>query len=47
MTVLQLEVLPDSAAVAERAATFVAEQARAAVADHGRFDFAVSGGHTP
>ncbi len=43
----QLEVLPDAAAVAERAAAYVAEQARAAASDHGRFTFAVSGGHTP
>ncbi|MET0511391.1 MAG: 6-phosphogluconolactonase [Thermoleophilaceae bacterium] len=47
MTALQLEVLPDADAVAERAAAFVAEQAEAAVADHGRLTFAVSGGHTP
>jgi 6-phosphogluconolactonase len=33
--------------VAERAADLVSEQAGAAVADHGRFSFAVSGGHTP
>jgi len=43
----RIEVLPDAAAVAERGAAFVAEQARAAVADHGWFTFAVSGGHTP
>jgi 6-phosphogluconolactonase len=42
-----IEVCPDAEAVAERAAEFVAEQADAAVADHGRFTFAVSGGHTP
>jgi 6-phosphogluconolactonase len=47
VTALQLEVLPDADAVAERAAAFVAERAGAAVADHGRFTFAVSGGHTP
>ena len=44
---LEVEVLPDADAVAERAAEFVAEQARAAVEEHGRFTFAVSGGHTP
>jgi 6-phosphogluconolactonase len=44
---LQVEVLPDPDAVAERGAVFVAEQARAAVSDHGRFTFAVSGGRTP
>jgi 6-phosphogluconolactonase len=42
-----IEVCPDAEAVAERAAEFVAEQADAAVADRGRFTFAVSGGHTP
>lgn len=42
-----IEFLPDPEAVARRAAAFVAEQARAAVADHGRFTFAVSGGQTP
>jgi hypothetical protein len=40
VTVLQLEVLPDADAVAERAAAFVAERAGAAAADHGRFTFA-------
>ena len=44
---LRIEVLPDPEAVAERAAEFVAGQAGAAIADHGRFTFAVSGGHTP
>ena len=42
-----IEVQTDPAAVARRAADFVAGKARAAVADHGRFSFAVSGGHTP
>jgi 6-phosphogluconolactonase len=44
---LRIEVLPDADAVAIRAAAFVADQARVAVADHDRFTFAVSGGHTP
>ena len=44
---LEIEVLADADAVAERAATFVAEQVDAAVADRGGFSFAVSGGHTP
>jgi 6-phosphogluconolactonase len=44
---LQIEVLPDAEAVAERGAELVAEQAARAVGDHGRFTFAVSGGHTP
>jgi 6-phosphogluconolactonase len=43
----QIEILPDAAAVAERAAAYVAERARAAADDHGRFTFAVSGGRTP
>jgi 6-phosphogluconolactonase len=44
---LRVEVLPDADAVAERGAELVAEQARAAIADHGHFTFAVSGGRTP
>ena len=44
---LQLEVLPDADAVAERGAEYVASQAKAAIEDHGRFTFAVSGGQTP
>jgi 6-phosphogluconolactonase len=43
----KLEVLPDAESVAARAATLVAELARAAVADHAGFTFAVSGGKTP
>ncbi len=43
----RIEVLPDPAAVAERAAALVARAASEAVADHGRFTFAVSGGRTP
>jgi 6-phosphogluconolactonase len=43
----ELEVSADVEAVAKRAAAYVAQQARAAVADHGRFTFAVSGGRTP
>ncbi len=42
-----IEAQADPAAVARRAADFVAGKARAAVAEHGRFSFAVSGGHTP
>ena len=37
----------DDDALAEEAATYVAARARAAVAERGRFTFAVSGGHTP
>ena len=43
----ELEVSPDPAAVATRAASYVAARARAAVSERGRFTFAVSGGHTP
>ena len=43
----RVEILADAAAVARRAAAHVAERARGAVEDHGRFTFAVSGGHTP
>jgi 6-phosphogluconolactonase len=42
-----LEVLADPPAVARAAAVYVADRARTAVADHERFHFAVSGGHTP
>lgn len=44
---MKIEVLADPAAVAKRAAALVAEHARAAVEERGRFSFAVSGGHTP
>jgi 6-phosphogluconolactonase len=43
----EVEVLPDAAAVARRGAGIVSEQAAAAIEEHGRFAFAVSGGHTP
>jgi 6-phosphogluconolactonase len=43
----QLEVAADADAVASQGAAFVAARARAAVVEHGRFTFAVSGGHTP
>jgi 6-phosphogluconolactonase len=42
-----LDVLSDAEAVARRAADVVAEAAREAIASHGRFTFAVSGGETP
>jgi 6-phosphogluconolactonase len=42
-----VEVLADPPAVARASAAYVAARARAAVADHGSFHFAVSGGHTP
>ncbi len=43
----ELEVSADAGAVAARAAKYVAGLARAAVAERGRFTFAVSGGRTP
>lgn len=44
---MQIEILADADAVAKRAATTIAADARAAVAARGRFVMAVSGGHTP
>jgi 6-phosphogluconolactonase len=44
---LEIEILPDGQAVAERGAEIVATAAADAVAARGRFTFAVSGGHTP
>ena len=44
---LQIEVLSDPDAVAERAAEIVAAAAASAVAERGRFTLAVSGGRTP
>jgi 6-phosphogluconolactonase len=43
----QVEILPNADAVAARGAAFVAGQVQAAIEDHGRFTFAVSGGRTP
>ena len=43
----RLEIHQDDSAVAAAAADHVVAAARAAVADHGAFRFAVSGGHTP
>jgi 6-phosphogluconolactonase len=45
--VIRLEVLDDAAALAERAAAEIARAADAAVAERGRFAWAVSGGATP
>jgi 6-phosphogluconolactonase len=44
---LELEVLPDAQAVAQRGAEIFASAAAAAVAEGGLFTFAVSGGRTP
>ena len=43
----ELVIVDDAASLAARAARFVKERADAAVADRGRFTFAVSGGTTP
>jgi 6-phosphogluconolactonase len=44
---VKVEVLADADAVARRAASVIAQDARAAAAARGRFVMAVSGGHTP
>ena len=44
---LEIEILPDAESVARRGAEIVAAAAAEAVADRGRFEFAVSGGRTP
>lgn len=44
---LELQTLPDPGTVAQRAAQFIAAEARNAVAARGRFKLAVSGGRTP
>jgi 6-phosphogluconolactonase len=44
---MRIEVLTDADAVARKAATLIAAEARQAVAARGRFVMAVSGGHTP
>ncbi len=44
---MKIEVRADAEAAACRAAELIAAEARAAVAERGRFALAVSGGHTP
>ena len=44
---LEIEILPDADSVARRGAEVVAAAAAEAIADRGRFEFAVSGGRTP
>lgn len=44
---MNVEILIDADAVARKAAEIIAAEARAAVAQRGRFIMAVSGGHTP
>lgn len=45
--IIETDVFATADQVAQRAAQFIAAQARSAVAAHGRFTFAVSGGRTP
>ncbi|MFO1306499.1 MAG: 6-phosphogluconolactonase [Burkholderiales bacterium] len=44
---MQVDIVSDPEAVARAAARFIAAQAGDAIAARGRFNFAVSGGHTP
>ena len=44
---MKIEIFADADAVAREAAAIIAAEARAAVAERGRFVMAVSGGHTP
>ena len=44
---MEIEVLDDANLVAKKAAVIIAGEARASVAERGRFILAVSGGHTP
>jgi 6-phosphogluconolactonase len=44
---MEIEILADADAVARKAATIIAAEARVAAAARGRFVMAVSGGHTP
>src|SRR5260370_16255105 len=44
---MKIEVFAEAQAVDEQAAKFSATEARSAIAERGRFVFAVSGGHTP
>jgi 6-phosphogluconolactonase len=44
---MKIEIFQDADVVAQEAAKFIAAEARAAVAERGRFILAVSGGHTP
>ena len=44
---MKIEIFADAQTVAEEAAKLIASDARSAIAERGRFVFAVSGGHTP
>jgi 6-phosphogluconolactonase len=43
----KIEIFPDSAAIARRASALFIDAAKAAIADHGVFNVALSGGSTP
>jgi 6-phosphogluconolactonase len=43
----KIEIFPDTAAIAKRASELFVETAKAAIADHGVFNVALSGGSTP
>ena len=43
----KIEIFPDTAAIAKRASELFIEAAKAAIADHGVFNVALSGGSTP
>jgi 6-phosphogluconolactonase len=43
----EIQILPDAAAIAQRAAEIFVQTAKSAVADHGVFNVALSGGSTP
>jgi 6-phosphogluconolactonase len=47
MVSMKIEIFADADSVAQEAAKFIAAEARAAIAERGRFIMAVSGGHTP
>src|SRR5215471_5387167 len=44
---MKIEILTDADSVAQEAAAFIADEARAAINERGRFVMAVSGGHSP
>src|SRR6202007_351932 len=44
---MKIEIFADAQTVAEEAAKLIANDARSAIVQRGRFVFAVSGGHTP
>src|SRR5262245_25382230 len=44
---MNIQVLADSGSVAQKAASIIAEEATAAIAERGLFVLGVSGGHTP